>query len=129
MDVFQTVGAVSWTELTTANPAAATEFYGKMFGWTFDNMDMGSGPYHVIKIGNDAIGGIMAPPPGAPAGPPHWGAYVTVANCDDAVAKCTQLGGVVCMPPMDIKGVGRMAVIQDPQGAVINVISYAAPAA
>jgi uncharacterized protein len=129
MDVFQTVGAVSWAELTTSNPAAATEFYGKMFGWTFDNMDMGSGPYHVIKIGNEAIGGIMSPPPGAPAMPPQWGSYVTVANCDEAVAKCTQLGGVVCMPPMDIKGVGRMAVIQDPQGAVINVISYAAPAA
>ncbi len=128
MDVFKTVGAVSWTELTTPNPAAATEFYGKLFGWTFDNMDMGTGPYHVIKIGNDAIGGIMAPPPGAPAALPHWGSYVTVASCDDAVAKCTELGGVVCMPPMDVKGVGRMAVIQDPQGAMINVISYAAPA-
>ncbi len=129
MDVFKTVGAVSWTELATPNPAAATEFYGQLFGWTFDNMDMGSGPYHVIKIGNDAIGGIMSPPPGAPTAPPRWGAYVTVANCDDAVAKCTQLGGVVCMAPMDVPGVGRMAVIQDPQGGVINVISYLEPAA
>ena len=126
MDVFKTVGAVSWTELTTPDPAAAAEFYGKLFGWTFDAMDMGSGPYHVIKIGDEALGGVMAPPPGAPPMPPHWGSYVTVAKCDDTVAQCTALGGKVIMAPMDVPQVGRMAVIQDPQGATLNVITYVA---
>jgi uncharacterized protein len=124
MDLFKTAGAFSWAELTTPNPAAATEFYGKLFGWTFDTMDMGTGPYHVIKIGDAALGGVMAPPPGAPPMPPHWGSYVTVVQCDETVAQCKALGGNVLVPPMDIPTVGRMAVIQDPQGAVINVISY-----
>jgi predicted enzyme related to lactoylglutathione lyase len=124
MDLFKTVGAFSWAELTTPNPAAATEFYGKLFGWTFQTMDMGSGPYHVIKIGDDALGGVMNPPPGAPPMPPHWGSYVTVAQCDDTAALCASLGGKVLVPPMDIPTVGRMAVIQDPQGALISVISY-----
>jgi predicted enzyme related to lactoylglutathione lyase len=34
------------------------------------------------------------------------------------------LGGKSLMEPMDIPGVGRMAVIQDPQGAVLNLMTY-----
>jgi len=126
MNAFTTAGAVSWTELATPDPEAAKAFYGKLFGWRFDMMDMGSGPYHVIKLGaDDAIGGIMSPPPGAPAMPPMWGAYVTVADCDASAALCRELGGKVCAGPMDIPGVGRFALLQDPQGAMISAIAYA----
>ena len=55
MDVFKTAGAVSWTELSTPDPEPSKSFYGKLFGWRFDTMDMGSGPYHVIKLGADEI--------------------------------------------------------------------------
>ena len=127
-DVFKTAGAVSWTELTTPQPKAATEFYGALFGWKFDVMDMGSGPYNVIKVGEAAIGGVMAPPPGAPPMPPMWCAYVTVADADACAEKCTSLGGKVLAGPMDIPTVGRFVVLQDPQGAVFNAIAYAAPA-
>lgn len=126
MDVFKTAGAVSWTELSTPDPEASKSFYGKLFGWRFDTMDMGSGPYHVIKLGaDDAIGGIMSPPPGAQGMPPMWGAYVTVADCDASAALCSELGGKVCVGPMDIPGVGRFALLQDPQGAMISVMAYA----
>jgi uncharacterized protein len=127
MDVFKTVGAVSWTELATSDPAAAQAFYGKLFGWTFQTMDMGQGPYHVIKIGNDAIGGIMNLPPGAQGMPPMWGSYVTVASCDASAALCKELGGKVLVGPMDIPGVGRFALLQDPQGAMISAIAYMSP--
>lgn len=130
MDPFNTVGAFSWAELITPDPVAAAEFYGKLFGWSFKAMDnMGQGPYHVIHVGESSVGGVMAPPPDAPPMPPHWGSYVTVARCDDTVAQCTALGGKVLVPPLDIPDVGRMAVLQDPQGAVINVISYLFPQA
>jgi predicted enzyme related to lactoylglutathione lyase len=126
MDPFQTPGAVSWTELTTPDPAAAQAFYGKLFGWSFDTMDMGSGPYHVIKVGkDDAIGGIMATPPEAKGMPPMWGSYVTVADCDATAAQCIALGGKVCVGPMDIPTVGRFAMLQDPQGATLCAIAYA----
>ena len=45
MDAFKTHGAFSWSELMTSDPAGATAFYGKLFGWTFDTMEMGQGPY------------------------------------------------------------------------------------
>ena len=127
MDVFKTPGAFSWSELMTSDAAAAQAFYGPLFGWEFDTMDMGTGPYRVVKVGGEAVGGIMDKPPGMEAVPPVWGCYVTVSDVEATVARCTALGGTVCQPPFDIPNVGRMAVLQDPQGAVINVIAYKMP--
>jgi predicted enzyme related to lactoylglutathione lyase len=124
MDVFKTHGAVSWSELITPDPEAAAGFYSQLFGWGVDSMDMGGGTYRVLKVGETGIGGIMAPPPNAPAMPALWGCYVTVDNVDQTLEKCLSLGGRVMVPPMDVPNVGRMAVIQDPQGAVINVMAY-----
>ncbi|MBK9133688.1 MAG: VOC family protein [Betaproteobacteria bacterium] len=127
-DVFKTPGAFSWTELMTPDAKKATEFYGSLFGWKFDVMNMGGGgDYHVVKTDDTAIGGIMAIPPGQPM-PTAWCAYVTVPDTDAAAVKCKALGGSVCAGPMDIPNVGRFAVLQDPQGAVFNVIAYAMPA-
>ena len=125
MDTYKTHGAFSWSELMTSDPEAASEFYGALFGWTVETMDMGTGPYNVVKVGDTSLGGIMGKPPGTPAGMPSmWGCYVTVTNVDETLAKVRNLGGKVLMEPMDIKGVGRMAVIQDPQGAALSVITY-----
>jgi uncharacterized protein len=124
MDAYKTHGAFSWSELMTSDPKAAAEFYGSLFGWTVETMDMGMGPYHVIKAGDVSVGGIMGMPPGAPPMPTAWGSYVTVKNVDETLAACTALGGKVIVPAMDVPTVGRMAVIQDLQGATINVITY-----
>ena len=125
MDVYKTPGAFSWNELMTTDPAAAAKFYGALFGWTGKDMDMGTGPYHVVSVGGAQVAGIMGMPPGAPPMPPAWGCYVTVASVEDTLAKCEALGGKVVMPPMDVPGVGRMAVLQDPQGAVLSIMAYA----
>ncbi len=125
MDVYKTHGAFSWSELTTSDPKAAAAFYSQLFGWAVNDMDMGTGPYHVVKVGDTSVGGIMGPPPGAPPMPPHWGCYVTVSSVEDTLAQCAALGGKTLVPAMDVPGVGRMAVIQDPQGAVLNVMAYA----
>jgi len=128
MDAFQTPGAFSWCELMTNDPGAAIEFYAQVFGWKVEAMNMGM-PYHVVKVGDAAIGGVMGMPPGAPTGmPPMWAPYVTVSDVDALVKKVVSLGGKVLMPPADIPSVGRFAVIADPQGASINVITYVAPA-
>jgi hypothetical protein len=128
MDVYKTQGAFSWSELTTSDPEAALVFYKALFGWTSTNMDMGTGPYHVVKAGDTQVAGVMAPPPGAPPMPPHWGVYVTVDDVVATVAKARELGGQVYADVMAIPGVGRMAVLADPQGAAFNVMQYDAPA-
>lgn len=130
MDAYRTHGAFSWNELMTTDPDAALAFYGALLGWTTQKMAMPDGDYHVVRVGETSVGGVMAMPPGAQAGgmPPAWGSYVTVTDVDATARKATELGGKVVHGPHDIPGVGRMAVIVDPQGAALNVIAYSMPA-
>lgn len=130
-DVYKTPGAFSWNELLTTDPQAAAEFYGTLFGWTLDAMQMGgdTGTYRVAKVGTTAIGGIMKTPAAAQGMPPMWCAYVTVADIDATLKQVAQLGGKVVAPVMDVPQVGRFAVIADPQGATINLMQYSTPAA
>ena len=124
MDVFKTHGAFSWSELMTPDPAAATAFYGPLFGWKAEPMPMPQGTYTVVKAGDASVGGIMSPPPGMEGAPAVWGVYVTVTDVDATVAQAVALGGKVIAPVMEVPGVGRMAVLADPQGACFSVMQY-----
>ena len=66
----------------------------------------------------------MAIPTQAAGMPSTWGAYVTVSNVDALLIRVEELGGKICVPPQDIPDVGRFAVIQDPQGAMLSLISH-----
>jgi len=121
---FETHGAFSWNELMTTDVPAARAFYGKLFGWKIEDMPNPEMPYAVVSAGDTAIGGIMKIPKDAKGMSPSWGAYVTVKNVDELVAQVNSLGGKLLIAPQDIPTVGRFAVIQDPQGAVLNVITY-----
>jgi predicted enzyme related to lactoylglutathione lyase len=126
-DKMKTHGAFSWTELMTTDVAAAKTFYTKLFGWTTEEMSVTPGmTYTVVKVAGNGIGGIMACPQGPQDKPPHWMTYVTVDDVDAIAKNAQQLGGKVLMGPQDIPTVGRFCVIQDPQGAVISAIKYAA---
>lgn len=124
MDVYKTNGAISWSELMTSDPAAARAFYSKLFGWGTKDMPVASGSYSTCQIGESSVAGIMSVPPEAKGMPPTWGIYVTVDDVDATLKQVEQLGGKVLMPPMEVPSVGRMAVIQDPQGATLSVIKY-----
>lgn len=126
MDATATPGAFSWNELMTTDPLAARAFYGELLGWTFREQPMPEGLYHVGELGGASVCGIMAISPATGPMPPNWGSYVTVADVDASARRAVELGGTVCAGPFDIPGVGRMAVVQDPQGAVIHLITYSA---
>lgn len=121
-------GAFSWNELTTSDINGAKAFYGALLGWTFQDTQSGDMTYTVIKMGDQDVGGITTPPPDAQGMPPLWGAYLTVDDVDARAAQAKDLGGKVCVPPQDIPNVGRFAVIQDPQGATLALITYLAEA-
>ncbi|BBI99907.1 hypothetical protein FGKAn22_16000 [Ferrigenium kumadai] len=121
---FKQHGAFSWSELMTMDVEAAKAFYTKLFGWVMEDMKMPGMTYTVIKVGGNGIGGIMAIPKDAKGMPPAWGTYVTVDDVDATAKTAEQLGAKLCVPPTDIPDVGRFCVIQDPQGATINAITY-----
>ncbi|WP_404788482.1 VOC family protein [Altericista sp. CCNU0014] len=124
---FQQQGAFSWCELMTTDLQGAEEFYKQLFGWTFEDGPVDGIEYRVISAGGQQVGGIAAMPAGMQQNSPIWGTYVTVENVDAAAQMAETLGGRVLMPPRDIPNVGKFALIQDPQGAVISAITYSSP--
>ena len=117
-------GMFSWFELITTDVAGAKKFYKSLFGWKTTDMKMPGMKYTVAAVGKDEVAGMMPVPPKAKKMPPHWGVYVTVDDVDATAKKAVKLGGKILMPPTDIPGVGRFCVFQDPQGAVLSVITY-----
>jgi uncharacterized protein len=119
-------GTFGWNELNTRDLPAAKAFYSNVFGWTANDLDMESMAYTEWKIGEKSVGGMMAMPDMVPAEvPAHWLVYFMTEDTDATVAKATELGGSVLVPPTDIPP-GRFAVLSDPDGAVFAVIKMAA---
>jgi predicted enzyme related to lactoylglutathione lyase len=121
---FKQQGAFSWCELMTTDVDAAKKFYTELLGWETEDMSTEGMAYTVVKVAGEGVGGIMTIPPQAQGAPPHWGAYVTVADVDATAKRAEELGGKIFVPPTDIPDVGRFSVIQDPQGATLAVITY-----
>ncbi len=63
--------------------------------------------YTVVKVGDEAVGSIMAIPPQAEGTPPNWGGYVTVDDVDATARKAEELGAKILVPLTDIPNVGR----------------------
>ena len=116
-------GTLCWADLSTPDQARASKFYSDLFGWKMvaDTDDKPPSGYLHIKNGEDFIGGIPPAQHRDPNVPPHWLAYFQVSNCDATAAKAKALGASFYLGPMTMEGVGRMAVIADPQRAVFAI--------
>ena len=123
-DAFQRHGAFSWCELMTTDIDAAKAFYTQLLGWATEEMPTAGMPYTVVKTGETEVGGIMPMPPQAVDAPPRWGAYVTVDDVDATARKAEELGAQTIVPLTDIPDVGRFYTFQDPQGAIVSIITY-----
>jgi uncharacterized protein len=113
-------GSFCWMELATSDSAAAKKFYSSVFGW--ESVDSPAGPdmvYTMLQIGGKDIGALFQE--NTPGVPPHWSSYISVKSADESAAKAKSLGGTVMAEPFDVMDVGRMAVVQDPLGAVFCV--------
>ncbi len=120
-----------WNELVTEEVGEAKKFYAAVLGWTLEEMAMpGGGKYTIARMGGKPVGGIMdsAAMEGGDEMPSHWMSYIHVADVDAVVAKVAAAGGEVAKPCFDVPGVGRIAIIEDPTGAMIGIMT-AAPSA
>jgi predicted enzyme related to lactoylglutathione lyase len=113
-------GALSWNELASPDLDASKGFYGQLFGWTFDPLEGGPGPYFVIRNGDQGNGGIRGLP--EPGVPPHWLAYFGADDTAAALGRVEELGGAKLAGPFDIPN-GQIAVARDPQGAAFALYS------
>lgn len=148
-------GTWNFSELNTRDPEGAKAFYGAVFGWEADTLDLGEGDTTMWRLPgygdflekNDPDLRRRLATDGASEGfedavawllpmtsdqfpddvPPHWSITFAVDDTDEVVDRAAELGGTVMVPPFDAPFV-RMAVLSDPQGAVFTVSKYEPPA-
>jgi uncharacterized protein len=114
-------GDFIWYELMTPDAEASMAFYTAVVGWSYG----GSEEYREIQAGTgDMVGGVLQLSPEMISGGAHpgWYGYIAVDDVDASVDSITKAGGQVFMPARDMEGVGRMAMVADPQGAPFYVM-------
>lgn len=127
------IGEVTWHELMIDDVDAAWSFYQEFFGWEIlTDMDMGPmGVYRLFRRAESyALGGMFRKPdssaPGCEGGvagpmPSCWSFYFQVADLDATIARALELGATLINGPMDVPDGDRVAMLQDPQGAMFGL--------
>jgi hypothetical protein len=117
-------GSFIWYELLAPDPDAAAAFYRDVMGWTAVSAGQPGVDYRIFSADGSPVAGHMKLPDGAArlGMRPGWLGYVGVDDVDSAIAGIETAGGKVLMPAMDMEGVGRMALVADPQGVPFYVM-------
>ena len=115
-------GVPCWVDTSQPDPESAVDFYGGLFGWSFEDVVPAEAPqpYFVARL----RGGDVAAVGGLPQGAPRvatWNTYIQVASADETAKAVYDAGGKVLMEPSDAMNAGRMAAFSDPEGAVFFV--------
>jgi predicted enzyme related to lactoylglutathione lyase len=116
-------GTFCWVELGTTDAKAASGFYSRLLGWTVKEQEMpgGMGTYTLFQLdGKDVAGAYTLTDDQKSQGvPPSWLSYVMVKSAEESTSKAKALGAKFLMEPMDVPGVGKLAILQDPTGATV----------
>src|SRR6185503_4370153 len=95
-------GTFCWPELSTTDQKGASAFYRGLFGWDVTDQPIGPAEtYTMFKMRDLEVAAAytMRPEERQQGAPPHWNAYVSVANADDTAKRAQELGGKVLAPP------------------------------
>jgi uncharacterized protein len=111
-----TPGTFSWTDLSTPDIEGAQAFYESLFGWEHEDLPIpGGGVYRMFRENGKDVAAASTAQEGQH---PAWLSYVTVEDVDASAQRAGELGATVMMEPFDVMEAGRMALLQDPTGAV-----------
>ena len=113
-------GQIGWIDLTVPNAEVVRAFYEQVTGWTASPVSMGDhNDYCMNPAGaGKPVAGVCHSLGENAAMPPVWMIYITVANLDESIRRCEELGGKIRVAERRIAGMGRFCVIEDPAGAV-----------
>jgi len=112
----QPLGTPTWIDLGIPDLDRAMDFYGTLFGWTFDIGPEEYGRYTTCLLDGRRAAAL------APNEDPHatefwWNVYLATADLDATVIRAVDAGGEVVGGPFEIPGQGRGALLRDAVGA------------
>lgn len=112
-------GTIIWSELMTTEVEKAKAFYGKALGLSFQSFGDSSPGYWLATLDDRPVWGLMDMTL-RPGGPTGWFTYMAVDDVDSRVKAALEAGAELCMPVFEVPSVGRIAILQDPTGAIIG---------
>jgi uncharacterized protein len=125
-DIVNEPQSFRWSELSCPDIEAAKRFYNEVFGWEATTWPLGDGSTYTefsLPGGGDSITGmVQTDQRSRRAAPAQWTVYFGVTDTDRTVRRAGELGGTVSAGPFDLPGVGRIATLNDPEGAVFAVL-------
>jgi uncharacterized protein len=116
-------GAPTWADLSTPDLPDAEAFYTALFGWSLEHADTPTGSYVIADVGGHQVAGLMHQEPDQLGAAAVWTVSFLVADIDAALVAAERAGGSVLQPPISIPSGARMAVVADPSGAVMGLIT------
>lgn len=114
------LGAPTWIDLGTSNLARAREFYGTVFGWTFEEAGEEYGGYVTALLDGKPVAGLMTNDPQWNM-PDGWTTYLHTADADATIEAVVAAGGTSCGGAMDVPAKGRMAIVTDKAGGMLGL--------
>lgn len=116
-------GTFLWDELLATDVEPARRFYDEVFGWGSADWSIGSvGRYALLTRGAAGrVAGLAQKPPAVP-GAATWLAYLAADDVDARVATAKDLGATAIMEAYDVEGLGRVAMLVDPTGALFGLL-------
>jgi predicted enzyme related to lactoylglutathione lyase len=116
-------GRFCWLDLAASDADRAAHFYGRLFGWTAREQPANGGHFTRLQASGQDVGslyqlrrellgrGLRS----------HWTPYVRVLDVGDTAHRATEIGGTVVVPPFEVSGIARIALIADAVGAQIGL--------
>lgn len=117
------VGRFAWLDLAARDAEVASAFYGALFGWRPRVHAVGGGTTTRFCVNGRDVASLyqLSPRHIGEGVPSHWTPYVAVANTTDASMRAARLGAEIIVPPFDVPGLARIALLQDSVGAVFGL--------
>lgn len=106
-------GTFCFPELNTQDIARDKRFYSELLGWSAFDVPSAAGGYSLMQLRGKDVAGVHL----ARNGPFGWLSYISVDSADQTASLARTLGAAVIADPFDVPGIGRMSMLQDPEGA------------
>src|SRR6056297_3085895 len=103
-------GTPCWFDLVSPDAEAAAAFYAALFGWTYDVAGPEHGHYRMAMVDGRPAAGIGQRQEGTET-PSAWTVYLAADDAATMAERATGLGGSVVAEPMEVPGMGRMAIV------------------
>jgi predicted enzyme related to lactoylglutathione lyase len=113
-------GAPIWADAMLPNLDAGKQFYGELFGWSFDTGSAEFGGYTQAYSDGKTVAGLAPQMPGQEGVPAAWSVYFATSDAQATATRIRENGGQLLMEPMAVGDFGTMVTATDPSGVVFS---------